>query len=251
MKLSPLTIIILGLAVVIMAFGIGLSQYLPNMEEAQYQKEYAEKLLAEANKQKQANQKVEKAIKDVNDIAAEWQTVVANRTPPQDVQRGGINLAANRWQLTVDSLRFRDSMQRAVNRQVKAGGVTVVQGPTIPPPPDSASTVVETYYNYPAIRFPVVIFDLGQIVVRGTLNQIFENMRSWSNMPNYLAVADGLTVTGTSPELTGTYTVSIVGYIRGDRISPPVPETGGGPGAPGAPAGRVGGAGRGSQVITD
>jgi hypothetical protein len=253
MKLSPWTIVILGLSIAIMATGIGLSRFLPNMEEAEMQREYGDQLIREASKQRAANQRVEKAIAKVNAMASQWQTVVARKTPPQDVRQGGINLAVNRWQLVHDAVDFRNSVQRAVNAQMRRGGVTVVQGPTIPDPPASASQVVEGYFNYPAIKFPVVIFDLGRVTVRGTYAQVLENVRSWSTMPNYLAVADGLTLSGTSPEITGSYAVTLVAFIRGDKVSPPVPEgsvtlggpaegvssgPGGAPGVPGAPAGQ-------------
>jgi hypothetical protein len=94
-------------------------------------------------------------------------------------------------------------------------------------PTGNATQVVETYFNYPAIRFPVAVFDLGQVTVQGTYGQITENVRSWSDMPRYLAVASDLQITGTSPRLTGTYNVTVVAYIRGDKISAPVPEVAG------------------------
>lgn len=240
MKLSPLTIIVIGIAVVIAAAGVALNIFMPNMEEARYKNEQANALFREANKQPQANKKVQKAIEDVKNMQLEWQRVVAVKTPPNNLADGGINLAVNRWQLTHDSLHFRNNIQRAVNSQVRRGGVTVVQGPVIPLPPNSASQIVE-YYNFPAIKFPVLIFDLGTITVRGTYSQILENVRSWKYMPNYLAVADGLQLTGTTPTLTGTYNVSLVAYIRGDMIAPPVPDGGGGggntPGGGGSPGG--------------
>lgn len=240
MKLSPLTIFIIGLSVVIAALGVSLSIYLPNVEEARYQNELADKLTIEANKQPQADKKVQTAIEDVTKMAEEWQRVVAVKTPPASLPEG-INLAVNRWQLTTDSVQFRNSIQRAVNRQVKRGGVTVVQAPSIPAPPTSATQIVE-YYNYPAIRFPVLVFDLGTITVRGSYSQIIENVRAWKNMPNYLAVTDGLQITGTTPTMTGTYNLSIVAYIRGDKVAPPVPEgTGGGASAAGNNAANVGG----------
>jgi hypothetical protein len=49
-------------------------------------------------------------------------------------------------------------------------------------------------------------------------------------MPNYLAVADGLQITGTTPTMTGRYNLTVVAYIRGDKIAPPVPEGGAAPG---------------------
>lgn len=240
MKLSPLTVYIVGICIVFAAAMVSLSMYLPNIEEARNFNEHANALIDEADKQAAANKKVEKAIADVTKMQEDWQKVVLVKTPPVGVERGGINLAANRWQLTNDSVKFRDSIQRAVNAQMRRGGVTVVAGATIPPPPATASQIVE-YYNYPAIKFPVLIFDLGQITVRGTYSQILQNVRSWSNMPNYLAVADGLQITGTTPTMTGRYNLSIVAYIRGDKIAPPVPEGGAAPGgAPGTPAGKAG-----------
>ncbi|MGE0002396.1 MAG: hypothetical protein AB7F50_03750 [Fimbriimonadaceae bacterium] len=240
MKLSSLTILIIGLAVMIVALGVGLRSFLPDMEEAKLQRAYAEQLRTEANKQAAANKRVEKAIATVNQMAREWQSIVAAKTPSADVGSGGINLAVQRWQLVNDAKSFRNNVQRAVNYQVKKGGVIVVQGPFVPVPTDSATQLVESYFNYPAIRFPVAVFDLGQVTVRGTYDQITENMRAWKNMPKYLAVASGLQIQGTSPKLTGTYNVSLVAYIRGDKIAAPVPEVAG---APGGGAGGGGGFG--------
>ena len=43
-------------------------------------------------------------------------------------------------------------------------------------------------------------------------------------MRNYLATTDGLTISGTSPNLTATYNLVVVGYIRGSEVAPVVPE---------------------------
>jgi hypothetical protein len=70
-------------------------------------------------------------------------------------------------------------------------------------------------------------------------------------MPNYLAVADGLQLSGTTPTMTGTYNLTLVAYIRGTEVAPTVPESTGavqggqGPAAntpsPGGPGPRMGG----------
>jgi hypothetical protein len=142
------------------------------------------------------------------------------------VSRGGINLNVNAFQLAVDTRRFRNNVQRAVNKQVISGGVKVLSLAPIPGIDVNApaNSILASYYNYPTIAFPVVIYDLGQVEVEGTYEQILANVRSWSRMPRYLAVADGLTLSGTAPRLRGTYNVSIVGYIRTNGIFPPVPE---------------------------
>lgn len=238
MKLSPLTIYVVGLCIIFAAAMVSLSIFLPNIAEAKNYNEHANAYIQEANKQAQAKKKVEHAVAAVTKMGQDWQQIVAVKTPPNHLPNG-INLAVNRWQLTVDSAQFRNSIQRAVNAQLKRGGVTVVAGPTIPVPPANAGQIVE-YYNYPAIRFPVLIFDLGQITVRGSMSQIMQNMQSWTTMPNYLAVADGLQLTGTAPTLTGRYNLTIVAYIRGDKIAPAVPEgtsAGGGLGTANGPGG--------------
>lgn len=234
MKLSGITWFIIGLSVALVAIAFAYFQYYqPDMQLAAWNRDRAAALDTEIAKRSAANKRVEEAEKMVQEKAEQWKQTVLARTPPDNVNQGGINLAVNAWQLTVDSQRFRNSVQRAVNRQVKRGGVIVEQGPEIPAPDMNATSIVASYYNYPAVNFPVVIYDLGQVVVRGTYAQITQNMRAWSTMPNYLAVADGLSITGTSPNMTGRYNLTVVGFIRGSQIFPPVPEGAAGS-APGA-----------------
>jgi hypothetical protein len=226
MKLSPLTIIIIGFSIAIIALSYGFFQhYVPNSTETQYQEAYRDQLQAQVDLMPRARQRVEEAKAMVQLKADQWRQTVAVHTPAPDVGRGGISLAVNPWQLTVDSRKFRNNMQRALNAQLRRGGVRVVgTGPRIPDPEESASGILANYYNFPAIPFPVVIFDLGAVTVSGTYEQIMTHVRSYSNMPRYLAVTDGLQLTGTAPRLTGTYNLTLVGYIRGTRIYPAVPE---------------------------
>lgn len=249
MKLSPLTIILIGVSILIMALSYGFFQHwMPNSTEAGYYRDYAAQLEAEGNKLPAAENRLKKAEEMVTTKANEWRAVVATKTPLPDVNSRGVNLNVDGWQLTVDTKKFRDNIQRAVNAQLVKGGVRVVgAGPQVPMPTDNASEVLASFYNYPAIAFPVVILDLGQVTVQGTEAQIMANVRAWKNMPRYLAVADGLTITGTSPNLRGTYSVTLVGYIRGRQIFPAVPEGGAAPatGVPGAPGPGGPGGGRG------
>ena len=264
MKLSFATIIIMAVSVAIGILSFGFfHQWQPTMIARDNYRAYHEQLETEANKQGQANKRVQAAKAIVQAKAEAWNAYVATRTPEPDVSRGGISLAVNPYQLTVDTQKFKNSIQRAVNEQVKKGGVKVVSGPTVrgPQSTDQASTLLADYYNYPGIKFPVVIFDFGTVTVTGTYAQIEANVRSYKSMPHYLAVTDGLAITGTSPNLTGTYNLSIVGFIRGKEIFPaPATEAGGAaggsagggfpggppggfPGAPGGRGGRPGGRG--------
>jgi hypothetical protein len=225
MKLSPLTVIIIGISISIIALSYALFyHYLPNTQTQEQWETYRNALIVEANKYDKAVERVETAQRLVNERATSWRSVVATRTPVKSVTAGGINVEVNGWQLAVDSLKFRNNVQRALNAQLKRGGVRVISGPSIPQPDQSGATILASYYNYPAIAFPVVIFDLGPVTVQGTYEQITRNVRAWSSMPRYLAVADGLTISGTSPNLTGTYNLTLVGFVRAKAVFPPVPE---------------------------
>lgn len=244
MKMGAAPALSIGVGLGLIFLGFGLREYLPNIQDRDFHRTVAEATEAEANKLPAAKKRLERAKEIVQEKANDWQEVVAARTPPNSLAAGGIDMSVNAWQLVVDTPKFRNSIQNAVNRQVKTGGVEVLNGPRVPSPDMNGSTIVANYFNYPAIPFPVVIFDFGTITVRGTYAQIMENVRSWSDMPNYLAVADGLAINGTAPILTGTYNLSMVGYIRGDKIFPTVPEGGAAPAAGGAAGGGGGGGGR-------
>lgn len=258
MKLSFGTIIIMAVSVAIgiLSFGI-FHQLLPTIQATEYYKTYRDQLETEANKKSQADRRVERAKAAVQAKAQAWNAYVATRTPENDVNRGGVNLAVNPYQLTVDTQKFRNSIQRAVNVQVKKGGVKVVgTGPTVRGPlnTDQASTLLADFYNYPGIQFPVVIFDFGTVTVSGTYDQIMANVLSYKSMPRYLAVTDGLRITGTSPNLTGTYNLSIVGFIRGKEIFPAISTEGGGAatgpgGMPSGPGGMPSGMSRGPGAM--
>jgi len=219
MKISWLTIIIIGVAIssVFLAFGF-IHLYQPNMAEANNKKEYYEALLAEAQKADRVKARYEKAQKIRDESAAAWQKYVREHTPGPTLASGGIDLSVNPWQLGIDVRKFRDSAQRAVNAQVKKGGVTVINGPRIPFPEDNSTATLANYFNYPPFEYPIVIWELGTVTVRGTYKQICDNMRAWANMKGYLAVASNLSLTGTSPQLTGTYNLVLVGFIRGQKF---------------------------------
>ena len=242
--LYPRTIwlIFLSFSAIILALGV-FKYWIPNQDEATYNVNQANLLYNEGNKLGQAVKKKNNAIEAVKVAEAGWVPYVATRTPNNITGGGGININVNQLQLLLDTKRFRNSVQTAVNNQLKVGGVKVL-GPTVPgvTDQDEPNGVLASYYNFPAVPFPVVIHDLGQVTVTGTYDQIMKNVRSWANFPHYLAVAHGLQLTGTAPTLTGTYNLSIVGYIRYDGVYGTIPVTSGS-GTPGAVGGAGGGGG--------
>lgn len=257
MKLSPWAWLVMGFAISLIILSYAYFHVFNyNMTEAGYLEDHANKLQTEANKQKDAERRLADAQADVAAKDAEWRAVVAVKTPPANVGSGGINLAVNPYQLTVDSQKFRDNVQRDVNYQVKRGGVKVISGPEVPAPSEDPANVLATYFNYPAISYPVCVFELGAVEVEGTYGQISQNIRSWSSMPNYMAVASGLAITGTAPNLRATYNVVLVAYIRGDKLPATLPTGAGAEGTTPAPGAGGGGprgpggarAGRGSAL---
>jgi hypothetical protein len=250
MKLSPVTIYVFGLSAAALPLAYGYFwQYQPKKAEADAIAEVFNEEQATAAKYEDAKKTVDEAMNKVNSQAAAWRSIVATRTPPTTVASGGINLAVNAYQLSVDTRKFRNSMQSAVNRQLKQGGVRVLSGPTVAGISEDqpVSTILTTFYNFPQpYAFPVVVRDLGAVQVEGTYEQIMNNVRSWANMPRYLAVADGLRLEGTAPLLRGTYNVTIVGFIRANNFFATPKEaaaSGGGAagGFPGGPGGLPGG----------
>lgn len=242
MKLSRWTILSIGFFLGLTGVAFALFQYfMPNIEDAKNNNELAEQYRAEIQKSGQAKKRVENVVAQIREKAAAWNRVMSVHSLPASLSEGGIDLSVNAYQLTVDAPKFRNSVQRQLNRQLKVGGVEV-QGPLIPFPNDDASSIQASYFNLSAFGFPAVLYNLGQVTVRGTYAQICENVRAWSRMPNFLAVADGLSLTGTSPNMTGTYNLTILGFIQEDRVFPSGDlGTGGGAPTGTAPAAAGGG----------
>ena len=229
-SLYPRTIwlIFLSLSAIILSLGV-FKFWLPVQEETTFTVTHANKLYEEGNKLGQAVKKRNAAVEAVKSAEAAWLPIVAAHTPSQVTSNGGMNINVNQLQLLLDTKRFRNSIQTALNNHLKIGGVKVI-GPRVAGVTDQEepSGVLASYYNYPGVPFPVVIQDLGQVTVTGTYDQIMKNVRAWDNFPRYLAVAHGLQLQGTAPTLTGTYNLSIVGYIRYDGMFGALPVTSGG-----------------------
>jgi hypothetical protein len=249
---SVWTVVIMGVAASLIVLCLAFFKWVkPDATQAGYEKAYADQLSAEGDKLPAAKKRVEKAIKMVNERATIWNRYVGPRTLPDSLGEGGINLDENPYQLAVDTLKFRNNVQRAVNAQIVKGGIKLVgSGPYVPGPTDTNSVggLLASYYNYPTIKFPVVIYNLGTIVVTGTYDQIIANVKAYKTMPHYLAETDGLRISGTSPHFVGSYQLTIVGFLKAPKLfgAMPVTEastatTGAGGGMGGAMGGPMGG----------
>jgi hypothetical protein len=244
------TVVIISVAVSLIFLSYGIfHESKPKLTQAAYDRDYANALADQANKMPQAKKRQERAIALVKQKSQDWNMYVATHTPPDTLRAGGIDISEDPYKLSMDTWIFRDTIQKAVNKQLKEGGVKLVgDGPSIPVPSDinNVSGLLSSYYHYPGIKFPVLLFDLGQIQVQGTYKQIMNHIEAYKSMPNYLAMADGLRLEGTAPLLTGTYNLTIVGFIRGTKVFGSIPEqsSGASTGGFGGPGGIPGGAGR-------
>lgn len=252
--LYPRTIWFSAISLCLVVWTVAFTRYImPNRENAAFQVNNANELYREADKLGAAQKKKNDAILATQRAETEWAPIVDAKTPPKNTAAGGIDIDVNAYKLLLDTKRYRNNVQRALNNQLRVGGVTVINGPRVPgvTDQDAPNGVLAAYYNYPAIPFPVVMYDLGQVTVRGTYDQIMKNYRSWSNMPRYLASVHNLQLTGTAPHLTATYNLSLVGYIRYEGIYAAVPDGAGATPAPGGPGaggpGIPGGPGRGAR----
>ncbi|HTQ09952.1 MAG TPA: hypothetical protein VMI31_07785, partial [Fimbriimonadaceae bacterium] len=145
--------IALGLCVLAFAY---CDQYWPHEDAAKNMTAYKESLQTQADLQRAADKRVQKAMDMVNQAAQKWQVYVGTRTPPENLPYG-INVDENPYQLVNDSQKYRNSAQRALNAQLRVGGVKIVSdAPSIPDPGWSEKDILASYYNFPAFSFPVV-----------------------------------------------------------------------------------------------
>jgi hypothetical protein len=227
MKISPWTIFVWCVAISMITITYGLAKRQPILKTVDNYVKYREDEKQEQLKWKQVANKVTNSINLGQSTVQKWNQIAQAQTLPPAPDPLGIDLSVDQETLLKRIMDYRNSLQQAVNNQVKAGGVTVIQGPVVPLPPLEGDKIVSDYFHYPAKPAPVLVFDLGQVTVQGTYQQISDNIRAWSRMPHFLAVADGLTLQGTSPKLTANYAVSIVGFVAmpaGKQIFPALPE---------------------------
>jgi hypothetical protein len=224
--LSSWVWLLFGVCIMVVALVYGWSKYSPNEKETEMLKANTIDCQNQAAQKSKAEKRVKDAIQTVKTAAQAWGSIEQQKTPGTQLADGGIDISKDSAHLILDAPKFRDSTQRAVNHQLLVGGVKPLggPGPEITHPGSEPSTIMADYFNYPAIPFPVVICDLGTVTVEGTYDQIMTNVRSWANMPHYMAVSDGLSITGTSPKMHGTYSVSLIGFIRGNKVFFPIPE---------------------------
>lgn len=223
-KLSPLTFVVCGVVLIAVTWaGFWFLSIGKIREEITGWEEHNEQLrqIVSDTTVRRVQERVRKALEKVHQAQVQWKQIAATRTPSM----GRINLAVNRWQLTVNARRWHPTVERDLRRWILRSGVRVIApvqdgqiGPFVPYPTENPNELVEFYFNYPALPFPVCVWDLGEITVEGTFDQILNHVRSWSRIPGYVACARGLAITGTGSRLKGTYNLIVVAFINTPSI---------------------------------
>jgi hypothetical protein len=88
----------------------------------------------------------------------------------------------------------------------------------VPFPTDLPNELVQFYFNYPALPFPVAFLPAGQVTVESTYNRLMEHVRSWNDIPGYIASVRGVSIEGTGPTLRATYDLFVVAYINSEYV---------------------------------
>lgn len=167
----------------------------------------------------------------------------------QRVEQANRDLAAiDRTKMPVNTIDLSDrlkawmqypDMTREIAKKLEAWpaktGVQRLYTVAMPPPPNDPN----------AIPTLALVFPLGTVQVRASsFEGLLNHVRKWNDVPNLVVLVDGLTISGMSPNLIGSYTLVAFVYPRnGDRPGPNVPSSpqAGAGGAPGGVGGGFGG----------
>ncbi|MEP0767198.1 MAG: hypothetical protein HRF45_11735 [Fimbriimonadia bacterium] len=222
---------------VLIATGLYLLVISPTQKKLEYQNARNVALEQVIAQRPQAENRVRQAKEEQAAVAAEWASYIARKSPPTSV----INLDQNRWRLTTQFRSFRNKLQADLFAHMRKTGVRVLSGPTVPGAGDDPNQLVSSYFNYPTLPYPCAILPIGTMQVSGTFSQILQHVEAWNRLPNYIALTDGLQLSGTSPNLVGTYSLLVLVFPRGEYINDePVPWFGSSADAGGVPMGMPG-----------
>jgi hypothetical protein len=154
----------------------------------------------------------------------------------------------DRTKMPVNTIDLRDRLQawirypdmvREIGKKLESWpaktGVQRLYTVVLPPPPTDPN----------AIPSLVLVYPMGAVQVRASsFEKLLNHVRKWNEIPNLVVLVDGLSISGMSPNLVGSYTLTVFVYPRnGDNPGPNVPSSpqAGGAGAPGGFGGGFGG----------
>jgi len=235
-KITPAQIAIIGtvltiIAAVIIYFTLMKPQF--ELKEQHQQKYDAAELIANEDGTAKADRT--KALAEVARAEADWRRYDRALMPDINIS----NLITGTQQLwreqikvlgpKIDKFLMADKSVRVVQKQI-----------TLPAPIADPNQVARQ----------VFIYDIGSVAVQGTFPAILKHAGRW-NQFDRLMLMDGLTLSGNSPRLTGSYSLTCFVFTHGATAGPNIPQAqpaqggGFGGGFPGGGGGGFPGAGYG------
>lgn len=216
-------------ATIVVAAAIYLLGIRPTLQNIKYHEEniaLLEQKVAQISRAQQlvqqARQRVEQANRDL---------AVIDRTK-MPVTTYDVSDRLKAWMQYPDMIR---EIAKKLEAWPAKTGVQRLYRVVMPPPPNDPNAL-------PAL---VWVYSLGAVQVRASsFEGLLNHVRKWNDIPNLVVLVDGLTIAGMSPELVGSYTLTVFVYPRnGDKPGPNVPSSpqAGAGGAPGGLGGGFGG----------
>jgi len=235
-RLNPLIVAAVGIGLSLLALVlIGFLLIKPALDaraapQAQFDQSYPDSTPAA---QRLALNQLNAAKVKVQQIKFQWKVKESEKMPRYDVSNRFTALSELTYELT-------HSLGPDLEHQLQTTGVSSTTKIALPAPPVNPNDITSA---------PVVI-PLGTITVNGDFRHILTHFYKWRSF-NRLVLANGLSFTGSSPYMQGSYNATLYIFPQNDdKLPPPIPEAGGAAagaatapggypgGSPGAPPGR-------------
>ena len=203
----------------------------PSMESLAEQTAKYEQRKAVADKMDGAKKARKTAETQIAAAKADWAIYDRQLMPNIDIS----NLIIGQKQLWNEQIvvlvpKVEKFLQADKSVQVVSAAITA------PTPSGDPNTVNKKQFTY----------DLGTVSVAGTFPAILKHAERWNRFDRLIMVT-GLTLSGNSPRLVGTYSLRCFEFTHGEKPGDPIPQaspsTGGGFGGPPAGFGGPGGGG--------
>ena len=187
-----------------------------------------------ANKMPAAKKDRAKALAEVAQAKSDW--AVYDRRFMPDINIG--NLLYGTQQLWREQIQVLGPKTEKFLNDDKTVRVLNPKPFSLPAPSTDPNAVAKKSF----------VFPMGSVSVSGTFNNVLNHTTRWNKFDR-LVLVDGLTLSGNSPALVGTYTLTAFIFTHGDTAGTPIPQAaapaGGGFGGGGFGGGAPGGFGGG------
>ncbi|MCS7209361.1 MAG: hypothetical protein NZ874_07300 [Fimbriimonadales bacterium] len=209
-------------ATIVVAAAIFLLGIRPTLQNIQYHEENIALLEQKVAQIPRAQQLVQRAQQRVEQANRDLALIDRKKMPVNTID---LSDRLKAW------MQYPD-MTREIAKKLEAWplktGVQRLYEVRLPPPPNDPNAI-------PAL---VLVYPFGRVQVRASsFEGLLNHVRKWNEVPNLVVLVDGLEISGMSPQLFGSYTLTVFVYprMKGGQPGPNVPSSpqGQGGGAPG------------------